>query len=297
MLGRKIYNNFEALIDYCKENLKDFSKINKNSIIKIYSEIIYKKNIKFYNMQDNEFFSSFDFNVLKDINEQYYEKLDNLVRSILIDYSLFYEELTISTSDKNIILTMYASENKNLSRNIFSKNQKIKNKFIQLMRKKDLEGAALEMLKKKYERTKNYRKSEKIEKIDNTIKIIKENYKYEKLSNIHIEVQDILSKTPTYRELKKEIKEFIVEETKNNFLIPEDSMINLSKYLTDEIFLRVKNKEHYVEGYEGYVTAEELENFDKELKKYQTKQLLPKLIKLHEKNSEKAYKDFFDKYI
>lgn len=281
-----------ALQDYCKLNLKNFSNANKSSIIKTYSEVFYKKNIKFYNFENNGFFSSFDTNVLKNIDEQYLEDLDEFIENLLIDYSVLYSSIVVSTKENNIILSHYFLSNKNLYRDVDRKNKANKKDFIKYMTVGDIDSATKKILEKKYERTIPYKKTENMDKERCKVENF---YNDDMLSEIHLELQDMMSKTPTYADLKKDINAYLSETYLNVF--PKDSIRNLSKYLADEIFLRVQDKESYVEGSENYTTSEELQNIDDEIDQYIYERILPKLAKLYESKSQDAYEEFWEGYV
>lgn len=273
-----IYDQLVALQEYCEDN--------ENFIITIYEKKKCEKNMKFYDLKDAEFSSCFFSNVLYGLDEKCASQLSSFIECILLEYPLLYTDIAVSSRDTNIITAQHVINNKNFYRTVAEDNAKLKISFVKMMDIGNLNCAANILLKKKKLRTKS---DKKLKTVEHEKRKIEAYYKDKKLSTLHIELQNRLANTSTYTQLKRDLKSDIDESFKD--IMPMKNIINLSRYLADEIFLRIQNKQFYVER---IIKPEEFKDFDSALNEYMHEQIMKELNKIKPADS---YEDFWDAYI
>ena len=288
MLDERIYKNFEALRDYFKQNTDE--------VLKLYEKKEYSKNIKFYDLEKEEFFRCFDDNIILGIDDNYYEQLDEFLYETLNEYPQLFPKIALSPSNNNIVCLENKFINKNLHRGNEAYNEKLKKNFLHLIKyvkDENYELAAEELLKKKPLRTEykiNSRRDE-VEpiKFENERKKIELYYQDPTLSDIDLKLQNLQSKTMTHANLKKDLQVTIQQ------LFPtfsKEIVVDLSRYMADEIYLRTLDYDHYIYD---YIDHEESELFNKELHSIKLEKIIEELKKLKAKNISPEY--FWDNHI
>lgn len=74
---------------------------------------------------------------------------------------------------------------------------------------------------------------------------IKEKIYDNDLSELYLECNDITSKVFTYKDLKEDLKKYSVETL--NKILTQTQIKSLSRFITDEIYLRINKPEKYLQ--------------------------------------------------